>query len=88
MALLGIAGRQHRFRRHHAQFPLALEALGPQHIPAQVETARNRSMSAAGACKGACTAPWEKYMRNGLLGCDDLSSSTMRSAWSVRSSVK
>ena len=45
-------------------------------------------MSAAGACSGACTAPWAKYMKNGRLGCDDRSSSTMRMAWSVRSSEK
>ena len=29
VAFLGVAGRQHGMGRHHAQFLLALEALGP-----------------------------------------------------------
>ena len=45
-------------------------------------------MSAAGAWSGACTAPWAKYMKNGLVGWDDRNSSTIRRAWSVRSSEK
>ena len=37
--LLSVAGRQDRVGRDHAQLALALEALGPQHVPARGEAA-------------------------------------------------